>query len=58
MDKILALWNEVNNRTFSKEDEIISELKENNRAKFDALKNIINTEIIKNKELKKNFKSI
>jgi hypothetical protein len=58
MEKILNVWEEVNNMTYSKQDTIIKELKDNNRAKFDALTDIINTEIIKNKELKEKFNKI
>jgi hypothetical protein len=58
MDKIREVWTQVDNFTFSKEDSLIQELQDNNRAKFDALSDIINTEIIKNKELKKKLNDI
>jgi hypothetical protein len=53
MSEILEVWDTVNNMTYSKEDRLITELQKNNRAKFDALNDIINTEIIKNRNLKK-----
>jgi len=53
MSKILSLWNTVNHMTYSKEDLLIKNLQDNNRSKFDALNDIINTEIIKNRKLKK-----
>lgn len=53
MSEILSLWNTVNNMTYSKEDLLIKDLQDNNRSKFDALNDIINTEIIKNRELKR-----
>jgi len=54
-EELIDLWKNVENYTYSKEDKIISDLKQNNFDKFETLKDIINTEIIKNKELKKNF---
>lgn len=54
-EELIYLWNNVANYSFSKEDKIISELKQNNFDKFETLKDIVNTEIIKNKELKKSF---
>jgi len=56
-EELFYLWNNVVNYSFSKEDKIISELKQNNFDKFETLKDIINTEIIKNKEFKKSFNS-
>jgi hypothetical protein len=58
MDKIREVWNEVNNMTYSNEDKLIKELQKNNKDKFGKVSDIINTEIIKNKELMKQFKSI
>jgi hypothetical protein len=58
MSEIIEVWNNVNNMTYSKEDKLIKELKNNNRSKFDKLNDIINTEIIKNRELKKKIKNI
>ena len=58
MDKIREVWTQVDNFTFSKEDSLIQELQDNNRAKFDALSDIINTEIIENKEFKKKLNDI
>ena len=56
--ELIKLWKDVNNMTFSKEDKIIKELKDNNKEKFDILRWILNTEIIKTKELKKNLPEI
>ena len=58
MDKIREVWNEVNNMTYSNEDKLIKELQKNNKEKFDTVSDIINTEIIKNKELKKQLQLI
>ena len=58
MQEILNVWNEVNKMTYSKEETIIKELQNNNREKFNALSDIINTEIIKNKEFKNKIKNI
>ena len=52
--QIREVWEDVQNMTYSKENKMIKELEENNREKFDTLKNIINTEIEKNKQLKEN----
>lgn len=57
MDKIRKLWDDVNNMTYSKEDKIISDLKKSNKDKFDLVKDILNTEIIKNKETQKKYKN-
>lgn len=54
-EELFDLWDNVTNYTFSKEDKLISELQQNNFDKFETLKDIINTEIIKNKEFKKSF---
>lgn len=51
-DELRDLWNNVNKYTYSWEDKLIQELKDNNFNKFESLKDIINTEIIKNKEFK------
>jgi len=58
MAEILEVWETVNKMTYSKENELIKNLQDNNRAKFDALNDIINTEIIKNRELKEKLKTI
>jgi hypothetical protein len=47
----------VNSYTFSKEDDIISSLEKNSTEKFDLVKDIINTEIAKNKKMKEDFKN-
>jgi hypothetical protein len=57
-DKLLKLWEHVNSMTYSKENTLINELQKNNRDKFDTLKDIVNTEIIKNKDLKKDIKNL
>jgi len=57
LDSVRSLWDQVNNMTYSVEDKLIKELKDNNTKKFNALSDIINTEIIKNKELKNELKS-
>ncbi|MFK7779624.1 MAG: hypothetical protein QM490_00540 [Candidatus Gracilibacteria bacterium] len=58
MDRIRKKWEEFNSLTYSKENSIIKELQDNNREKFQALTDIINTEIIKNKELKEKINNI
>jgi hypothetical protein len=58
MDKIREVWNQVNNLTYSKENYLIKELQDSNSEKFEVLSDIINTEIIKNKELKEKIKSV
>jgi len=58
MSEILEVWDTVNKMTYSNEDRLISELQKTNRDKFDALNDIINTEIIKNRELKKKVSMI
>ncbi len=57
MDKLREIWNRVEKQTYSKEEKLIKELQENNTEKFEVLKDIINTEIIRNKDLKKKLKS-
>jgi len=57
-DDLRELWDNVNKYTFSWEDNLIEELKENNFNKFQTLSNIINTEIIKNKEFKNDFNDL
>lgn len=65
--ELRQLWKDVANMTYSKEDKFINDLKERNKAKFDTLKGIINTEkqitkdqinSIKNFENKSNIKFI
>jgi hypothetical protein len=51
------LWNNVNSYTFSKEDSIIADLEENNTNKFNLVKDIINTEIVKNKKMKEDLEN-
>jgi len=56
-DELRDLWKNVESYTYSWEEKIISELQKNNFDKFETLKDIINTEIIKNKEFKSDFNS-
>ncbi len=56
--KLRNLWKDVSNMTYSKEDKFINELKEKNKAKFDTLKWIINTEKQVTKEQIKSIKNI
>ncbi len=53
LDKVREVWDEVNKYTYSKEDKLIKDLQDANTDKFGIVKDILNTEIIKNKELKK-----
>lgn len=55
LNPLREIWNQVNNITYSKENKLIEELQKNNTEKFDTIKDIINTEILKNKELRKNI---
>jgi hypothetical protein len=52
-----SVWDPVFNYSFAKEDKFISDLKQNNFDKFDTLKNILHTEILKNKEFGKNIET-
>ena len=56
--ELRELWDTVNNMTYSKEDKFIKELKDNSNEKFETLKDIINTEIIKTKKLKDNLDEV
>jgi hypothetical protein len=56
--KIPAVWNETFKYSFSKEDKLIQELLKNNENKFNTLKDVINEEINKNKELQKNLDKV
>ena len=58
LDKVREVWKQVNNLTYSKENSLIKELQDNNREKFEVLSDILNTEIIENKELKKKLNNI
>ncbi|MFC1797773.1 hypothetical protein ACFLY2_00915 [Patescibacteria group bacterium] len=58
MDGVRNIWEQVNNMTYSKEDALIAELQKNNREKFEALSDIVNTEIIENKQLRKKLEDI
>lgn len=57
-DELRDLWENVDSYTFSEEDKVIDDLQKNNLDKFETLKDIINTEIIKNKEDKKDFNNL
>jgi len=56
MDPVRKIWDQVNNLTYSKENALIKELQDNNIDKFGTLKDIVNTEIIDNKKLRKKLK--
>jgi hypothetical protein len=58
MAKFIELWNDVNNYTFSKENEIIANLEKNNEEKFSLVRDIINTEILKNRKFKEEVKDL
>jgi hypothetical protein len=58
LDKIRQIWTDVDNLTYSKEKSLIKELQKNNTDKFQALKDIINTEMISNKELKDKINNV
>ena len=58
MDEIRKLWDRVNDMTYSKENNIINKLKNSNKQKFDLLKDILNTEIIKNKKTQEKFENL
>lgn len=58
LDKIREIWADVDSIDYSKENSLIKELQENNTEKFQAVSDIINTEIIKNKELKEKINNI
>lgn len=53
--EIKNVWENVDNYTYSKEDKIISELQKYNSDKFNLVADILNTEIVKNEEFKKDF---
>ena len=53
MAQVKEIWDQVNKMTYSKEKKLVADLQESNSEKFDTLKDIINTEIIRNKDLKK-----
>ncbi len=57
-DELRELWNNVNNYSYSWENKLIDELQKNNFEKFETLKDIVNTEIIKNKSFKEDFNDI
>jgi hypothetical protein len=52
-----SVWDPVLNYSFDKEDTFIADLQKNNFDKFDTLKNILHTEILKNKEFSKNIET-
>lgn len=56
--KIAWVWRETLDYSFDKEDKLIKELKQNNENKFNIVRDIINEEISKNKELKTNIDKI
>ena len=56
--KLVGVWDEVNHMTYSKEDALIEALQKTNKEKFETLKNIVNTEIVKNKAVKADLKNL
>lgn len=58
MNQIRALWEDVNNLTYSKEDALIEALQENRKAKFDALESILTTELQNTKQLRDELQNI
>nr|MDD3720153.1 VCBS repeat-containing protein [Candidatus Gracilibacteria bacterium] len=57
-ENIRKLWQDVSNMTYSNEDKLINDLKDKNKEKFDALKDIINTEIQRTKTQKESIKNL
>ncbi len=57
-NELRKTWNQLEQITYSKQDEIIKEALKNNIDKFETLKNILKTEKFKNKNLLKNIKKI
>jgi hypothetical protein len=49
------VWDQVFEYDFEQENKFISDLQKNNFDKFETLKDILHTEILKNKELEKNI---
>ena len=49
------VWDQVFEYNFEKEDTFIAELKKNNFDKFETVKDILHTEILKNKDLENNL---
>ena len=52
------LWNQVGNMTYSKEDALIEKLQQTKNAKFNTLTDILNTEKLRNDELKEQIKDL
>ncbi|MCH2188381.1 hypothetical protein MK079_00960 [Candidatus Gracilibacteria bacterium] len=52
------IWENATSITYSQEDRYIQELQEKNQDKFDAVLDVLNTEIIETKHLKNNVKHI
>ncbi len=57
-DKLRKLWEDVSNRTNSKENKLINDLQEKQKAKFDLVKSILNKEIEKTKKQKEYIKNL
>jgi len=57
-DKLRELWINFDKNNYSKEDSLINELIENNNKKFEVVKDILNTEILETKELRKRINNI
>lgn len=55
MDVLRDTWDDVNNLVYSKEDKLIRDLASRNEEKFSVVEDILNTEIIKNKEKRSRY---
>lgn len=58
LNDLREVWSKVNEMTYSNEDKLINDLIKTNNDKFEAVKNILNTEKLKNDELKEQIKSL
>lgn len=56
--KIAWVWQDALKYSFTKEDKFIQDLVKNNEDKFNALKDILNEEKAKNRELQKNIEQV
>ncbi len=56
--KIAWVWRQALDYSYSKEDKMINELLKNNEEKFNTVRDILNEEISKNKELKTNLEKV
>ena len=58
LDELREVWKQVNEYTFAGENKLISDLKNYNFEKYEAVKNIIITERAKNKNLEKDLQKM